>query len=204
MPTPSPRMPADYSSIVRASEIIRNGGLVVFPTDTVYGLGCNPRNSEAVERLFRAKKREAKPIPILCDCLGTAASVVDLSGPAERLAKAFWPGALTIVAPARIEFPRAIHQGSRMVGVRVPAHELSLRLIRDSGGTITGTSANLSGHAPCRSAEQAISELGAAVDLVLDGGYLSGRESTVVRLDGERIEVLREGGVRVTDKVAYK
>lgn len=201
MPNSRFALQADDSSVVIAAEIIRKGGLVVFPTDTVYGIGCNPMSEDSVERLFRAKRREAKPIPILCDSFDTAASVVDLNAAAQRLAKAHWPGALTIVAPVRTEFPRAIHQGTGMVGVRVPAHELCLRLIRTCEGTLTGTSANLSGRPPCRSLEEAISQLGEDIDLFLDGGYLSGLESTVVRLEGERIEVLREGGIRVSDEV---
>ncbi|HUI86877.1 MAG TPA: L-threonylcarbamoyladenylate synthase [Nitrososphaerales archaeon] len=201
----SPRIvKADLNGAAIAGRLVRSGGLVVFPTDTVYGLGCDPRNSDAVSRLFQAKRREPKPIPILCDGFETAASLVVLDGAAKKLAEANWPGALTIVAPVRVELPYPVHQGTGMVGVRVPAHAVCLDLIRICGGSITGTSANLSGRPACRSAEEAISELGEEVDLVLDGGYLTGRESTVVRFGEKGIEVLREGAVRVTDEVEHK
>ncbi len=167
-------------------------------------MGCDPRSSSAVSRLLVAKRREAKPIPVLCESFAVASELAKLEGPAERLARAHWPGALTIVAPIAVELPWAVHQGTGMVGVRVPAHELCLGLIRECGGAITGTSANLSGRPSCRSADDAVEELGEVVDLILDGGYLSGRESTVVRLRGNAIEVLREGAVRVSDEVEHK
>jgi L-threonylcarbamoyladenylate synthase len=194
----------EASSVLAAAKVVKRGGLVIYPTDTVYGLGCNPRSEEAVERLFVVKQREGKPIPILCDGMDSAKAAVFLSEAAERLAKRFWPGALTIVAPARIELPYPVHQGTGMVGVRVPDHELCLSLIRECGGTLTGTSANLSGRPPCRSAEEALAEFRSSVDLILDGGMLHAIESTVVRLDGERIEVLREGGVRVKDELTHQ
>jgi L-threonylcarbamoyladenylate synthase len=188
------------SSVTEAARSVKAGGLIVFPTDTVYGLGCDPKNEAAVERLFAAKRREPKPIPILCDSLESAVRCGSLSETALELALDFWPGALTIVAPMRESLPRAIHQGTGEVGLRVPDSRLCMELISQCGGTITGTSANVSGRPSCRRAEEAARELGKSVDLILDGGSLEGRESTVVRVRGSVIEVLRKGTVRVGEK----
>lgn len=194
-------LPFDGVSIKKAAETVRLGGLIVYPTDTVYGLGCDPMNANAVDRLFRVKRRESRPIPVLCDSFRTAARIVDLSGDAGSLAKRFWPGALTIVSEAKVEFPLPIDQGSGMVGVRVPASRSCVTLIAECGGTITGTSANLSGRPPCRSSEEALAVLGTDVDLLLNGGHLSGRESTVVRIKEGRVEVLRQGGLTLPDSI---
>ena len=192
-------MPMNSHSIGFAARRILAGGLVVFPTDTVYGLGCNPRDPPAVDRLCRIKNRESKPIPLLCRDFKTAASMVDLGRVAVRAARAYWPGARTIVAPSKMEFPAPIQSGGAMLGVRVPKHPLCLKLLGDVGGLLTGTSANLSGQPACRSAADAFTKLGDGVDIILDGGQLAGKESTVVRFDGEKIHVLREGSVRVPD-----
>ena len=197
-------VPITRSSVAEASEIIRRSGLVVYPTDTVYGLGANPKDVGALNRLFKVKRREAKPIPILCDSLASALVVAWLNSKSVSLAKRYWPGALTIVAPLRAELPFLIHQGTGTVGVRVPASKLCVSLVRLCGGILTGTSANISGRPACRSAEEAVRQLGEDVDLVLDGGRLEGTASTVIRVVGEGIEVLREGPVGVNDEVVAK
>jgi len=187
-------------SIAVAARTVKVGGLIVYPTDTVYGLGCDPMSEATLARMFAAKRREPKPIPILCDGLESVARLANLSEGALDLAWRHWPGALTIIAPMRAPLPYAIHQGSREVGVRVPDSKLCLELITQCGGAITGTSANISGEGPCRTANDAARALGPAVDLILDGGRLKGAESTVVRVREGVIEVLRRGGVRVEEK----
>lgn len=197
-------MPLARSSVAEAAELILHGGLVVYPTDTVYGLGANPKDEGAVNRLLRVKRRNTKPIPILCDSLSSALELAWLNAKSASLAKRYWPGALTIVAPLRAELPLGIHRGTGTVGVRVPASRLCLLLARLCGGFLTGTSANLSGRPACRSAEEALKQLGSEVDLVLDGGRLEGMASTVIRVAGEGIEVLREGPVGVNDEVVMR
>lgn len=184
-----------------AATVVKGGGLIVYPTDTVYGLGADPMNSGAVKRLFDVKRREAKPIPILCDGLESALRLAWLNARSVDLARRHWPGALTIVAPLKEELPYQVHQGSGTVGVRVPASKLCVELIRLCGGLLTGTSANVSGKPACRSAEEAMKEMGAEVDVILDGGRLEGMASTVVRVLAEGIEVLRKGPVGVNDEV---
>ena len=184
-------------SIVLAAKAVRRGFLVVFPTDTVYGLGCDPLNHAAVRRLFEAKGRESKPVPILCASTERAGELVKLSGHAAELARKYWPGALTIVAKLRRPLPPQLTQGGEYLGVRVPAHSGALELIAACGGWLTGTSANHSGNPSARSAGEALDELGESVEFVLDGGRLGGQESTVVKVVGADVTILRTGPIGV-------
>ena len=195
----APVVPFVRASILSAASVVTLGGLVVYPTDTVYGLGCNPMDGKAVARLFEAKGREAKPVPVLCASLEESATLVKMSPMALKLAGRFWPGALTIVAPLKRSVPVPLHQGTGSLGVRVPASPLCVELIRACGGLLTGTSANLSGRPSCRTADEAKRQLGDSVDLILDGGRLEGAESTVVRVVGDDVIILRRGPVGVTD-----
>ncbi len=189
-------------SIAKGARIVRGGGLVVYPTDTVYGLGCDPFNGKAVARLFETKGRSSKPVSVLCSSLARAREIVELEGAAGALAEKHWPGALTIVAPMKRRFPKLLTQGSLNLGVRVPAHEGCLRLVSLSGGWLTGTSANLSGKPSARTAAQAARQIGGGVDLILDGGRLEGAESTVVQVDGDSVAILRTGPIGVGTKVS--
>ncbi|MBI3841085.1 MAG: threonylcarbamoyl-AMP synthase [Thaumarchaeota archaeon] len=188
-------------SLRLAANVVSGGGLIVFPTDTVYGLGCDPMNGSAVQKLFEVKGRASKPIPLLCESLQKASELVELSPIARGLAKKFWPGALTVVAPLKLPVPFPLHQGSGTLGVRVPGGRLCLELIRECGGWLTGTSANLSGRHSSTTARQASDQLGGSVDLILDGGPTGATESTVVQVVGDKIVVLRQGQVGVTDEL---
>lgn len=189
------------SSVERAADIVRGGGLVVYPTDTVYGLGCDPQREGSVIRLFKAKGRTSKPVPVLCSSAEKAAELVELNGTALGLARAHWPGALTIVAPLRRPLPAMLSQGTTKLGVRVPDHTGCLDLIRSCGGWLTGTSANLSGEPSARTAAEAEAQLGDAVEMILDGGRLAGKESTVVEVVGDAVAILRTGPVWVGDEM---
>jgi L-threonylcarbamoyladenylate synthase len=185
----------DGDSIETAARIVGRGGVVAYPTDTVYGLGCDPLDSGSLGRLFEAKERESKPISVLCAGEEEAASLVELGPRALELAREHWPGALTIVAPLRVGVPRLLDQGSGWLGVRVPDDETAVALARRCGGFVTGTSANLSGRPSCRTAAEVAGSLGDRIDAILDGGVRGGVESTVVRIRGEAVEVLRRGSV---------
>ncbi|HXW95089.1 MAG TPA: L-threonylcarbamoyladenylate synthase [Nitrososphaerales archaeon] len=191
----------DSNSIGLAANAVRRGFLIVFPTDTVYGLGCDPLNHAAVRRLFEAKGRESKAVPVLCASAGRAEELVKLGGRAAELAREYWPGALTIVAALRRPVPSQLTQGRDYLGVRVPAHSRCLELIAACGGWLTGTSANRSGRPSARSAGEAMDELGDSVDFVLDGGRLSGQESTVVKVVGGEVTILRTGPIGVGNEV---
>src|SRR5713226_1813485 len=186
-------------SIHEAARLVLGGGVIVYPTDTVYGLGCDPMNEPATKRLFAIKGRERKPVPVLCDSLESASRLVRFSGVALQLARDYWPGALTIVLPLRAELPGLIHQGSGTLGVRVPNSRGCLELIAACGGYLIGTSANKSGKPACRTAQEALRSIGEEVDLILGGGRLSAKESTVVMVSANRVEILRSGAVTLAE-----
>ncbi|HEV2225678.1 MAG TPA: L-threonylcarbamoyladenylate synthase, partial [Nitrososphaerales archaeon] len=131
---PAPIMKVGQESIAKAAGIVRKGGLVVYPTDTVYGLGADPFDEAAVQRLFEAKGRSAKPVPILCSSLQKAVELVVLSDRGVKMARDHWPGALTLVAPLRKRLPAILTPGTGNLGVRVPAHQACLELISACGG----------------------------------------------------------------------
>jgi L-threonylcarbamoyladenylate synthase len=190
-------LPAVHASLKEAAAIVRGGGLVVYPTDTVYGLGCDPMNEEAVDRLFKAKGRDTKPLPVLCASAADAGRLVKLNPTSLGLAASHWPGALTMVLPLKKAVPRRLNRGGDYLGVRVPGLRFCRDLVGACGGVLTGTSANLSGRPSCRTAEEAGGQLAERVDLILDGGTAGGLESTVVKVVGRGIMILRQGRVRV-------
>ena len=175
-------------SIRRAAEALRNGSMVIMPTDTVYGVAVDPRVAGAEEKIFIAKSRDrGKPIPLLASGLDQVKRYGAELGVLERkLAKKFWPGPLTLV----------LRVGAREEGFRVPDHDVALELLRAVGGILRVTSANLSGEPPALTAEEAIRSLGDHVDVVLDAGKALGETpSTVVRIVDGRVVILREGAI---------
>ena len=187
---------ATDEAVKQAAVIIRNGGVVVYPTETVYGLGCAPQIPEAAKRLCLIKGRADKPLPLVCSDAEAARRIVEFNPAAERLAERFWPGPLMLVLPARVEYSIWVTHGAKTLGLRVPGHEVSRKLARLSGGVIVSTSANRSGEEPQTSASGAARELGEEVDLILDGGRTPSREpSTVLDLSGEQAWILRKGPI---------
>ena len=191
----------DSVSIAESATIVRDGGIIVFPTDTVYGLGCDPFNKVAVDRLFEVKQRNDKAVPVLCTDISSASELVTLGPLSRRLAADYWPGALTIVARLRREVSPRLTQGTGTLGVRVPDHRQCLELISLCGGWLTGTSANLSGSPSSRTAQEAFSQVGESVDVILDGGPCNGKESTVVSESEDGLAILRTGPVGVPDEM---
>lgn len=186
----------DPRAIPRALEILRAGGLVAFPTDTVYGLGCLAFNQAAIESIYAAKDRPLeKAIPILIADMDQLDRVArDVPDLARRLAARFWPGPLTLVLPKRADLPAAL-SATDTVGVRVPNHEAARALLR-AAGPMAVTSANLSGRASPRSAREALAQLGGRIPLVLDGGETPGGvPSTVVDVSGAEPLILRQGPI---------
>lgn len=191
------RLACDDYGISEAARVITAGGLVVFPTDTVYGIGCDPLNDDAVRRLEATKGRENKPLPILVGSLEIAEQLVSFSLVGRKLAKRFWPGPLTIVANLK-QSKRGLavtHSGTRM-GVRVPSDPRTLRLIGLTGGMLVGTSANKSGKKSPSSADEVVELLGSSFDILLDGGSCQlGIESTVVDTSQDKVIMLRSGAL---------
>lgn len=186
--------------VEEAARILRDGGVVVFPTDTLYGLGAGIRNVEAVRRVAAIKGRtHGKGLPVLLAKPEDAFSLTAGSPALEALAKAFWPGGLTVVAPAREGVDELILGPGGTVGLRVPNSQTARLLIELAGTPLTGTSANRGGSAPAVSAQEAWEELGTDVDYVLDGGRARGRASTVVDISRDPPAVLRAGEVSLAE-----
>ncbi len=181
----------------QAVQLLRDGGVVAFPTDTVYGVGVDPFQPEAVRRLYRIKGRpEDKPIAILVGSIEDVARVAQTpSRTFSRLADRFWPGGLTLIVETR-ELPPEITAGGSTVGVRMPDHPLTLELLRGFGGPIATTSANRSGENPATSAEDVGAQLGDRVNLIVDGGdTITKVASTVLDLSVSPPKILRHGGI---------
>lgn len=173
------------------------GRLVVFPTETVYGLGVDALRVEAVERLVAVRGREGgKPILVLVRDLAMMETVAAEVTPAvRRLAARFWPGPLTLVVPARPGLPPPLTAGTATIGVRVPGHALAAALVAGLGRPVTAPSANPAGAAPPRRLVEARAYFGEGVAVYVDGGELPGGASTVAAVEGERLRVVRPGPV---------
>ena len=184
-------------AVASCALVIKNGGVVVYPTDTIYGIGCDPYNDLAVKRIFTIKGRdEKKPLPVLVDSLQNAERIVSLGTTGRTLAGRYWPGALTIVAPIidrRIS--PLIMAGSSNLAVRVPANNCVLMLLYHCG-YLVGTSANLSGKRGLKSAQEVLDSHLQGYDALLDGGTVKkGVESTIVSIVGQP-KILREGAIK--------
>lgn len=190
----------DPTAIQRAHETARAGGLVVFPTDTLYGLGCDPRSPEALQKIYAAKGRSAtKAIPVLISRFEQLADVTSaLPDPARRLMEAFWPGPLTLVLPKKNNLPPDLTPYPGLA-VRMPNHPTALALL-DKTGPLAVTSANLSDHENPRDAFGVLAQLDGLVDLVLDGGELTGGQaSTIIDCLEEEPKLLRAGPIPFSD-----
>ena len=201
-PTPAPIYSAeDPSALERAVELLRQGGLVVFPTDTVYGVGADARLPDAVMDIYLAKQRPTeKAIPLLvADLTDALPFIAGVPEEALALIEAFWPGGLTLVLPIAKGVPAVISPGPG-IAVRMPAHPTPLELIRRLGAPLAATSANLSGHPDPLEVREAVNQLGRRVDLALDGGRTPGTlPSTVVDLTKRPPRVLRAGPISVKE-----
>ncbi|MGQ9468402.1 MAG: L-threonylcarbamoyladenylate synthase [Nitrososphaerales archaeon] len=194
--------------LIKASEMVKKGKIVVYPTDTVYGLGCDPYNSIAIERLIELKSRKYKPLPVLCSSIDIVKELVELNKRGLKFASEFWPGPLTIVAKKKDKaLPQILTCGSDDLGVRVPDHEGAIRLIELCGGRLVGTSANKSGLKSPRTPDEVLKVLGEGFDVMIDDGPTPlGKESTVIDLTGKSPKVIREGAINTLDllKILHK
>ena len=179
-----------------AANTISRGGIIAFRTDTFYGLGADPFDREAVERIKQLKGREEKkPILIIISDYDQLQRFIDQVSPAfGLLAKQFWPGALTLIGKAHVSVPEEITAGTNSVGVRLPDDERVRALVRSCGGALTATSANPSTAQPARDAHQVQEYFGGAIDLIIDDGPASSDlPSTVVDVSGGEPRLIREG-----------
>ncbi len=181
--------------LVSAAKILRQGGVVAFPTESSYGLAVTICSDKALQRLYQLKGRAAdKAFPVLIESreqlLQLAASVPPLY---EVLIKQFWPGPLTLVFPARRQLSPVLTGGKKTIAIRRSSHPVATGLVAAVGGPITATSANRSGDSPCTTAAEVKEVFGSRIDLIIDGGKAAAPPSTIVALRAGKLNVLREG-----------
>ena len=177
------------------AQIVNDGGIVSYPTDTVYGLGCNPYMPDSVEKIFKLKIRENKPLPLLCDSLESALKIASFDKISLKLAEEFWPGPLTILVPLKDDSLKSLTRGSEFIGLRVPNHNDSLLLISECGGYLVGTSANLSGYNSNHSASSVISQLPDVDAILINDIEDNSKESTIIKVENGEIIILRLGSI---------
>lgn len=188
------------SAVRNAARVLENGGVILYPTDTLYGLGADALSGDAVQKVRSIKGRaERKPIHAIFPDIETAEEYAEINDDARLLAKRYFPGPLTLVLKKRKEIATGIARGIETIGVRIPDNEFCLRLVREFGRPFTTTSANKSGKKAEPTVEKILKQLGAAagmIDLAIDAGELPKREpSSVVDVSGERPIILREGAI---------
>ncbi len=192
----------DMSLMTEAAEIIRRGGLVAFPTETVYGLGADAFNPSAVKKIYKAKGRPADNplISHICSIEQAEKLAAFIPTDARKLMEHFWGGPLTIILKKRPEVPSVVSAGLDTVSIRFPSHSVAYELIKASEVPIAAPSANLSGSPSPTSARHCISDLMGRVDMIIDGGdCVIGLESTVVDMTGETPVILRPGAITAED-----
>jgi L-threonylcarbamoyladenylate synthase len=193
--------------IEKGVKILRKGGVIAFPTDTVYGLGADAFNTAAVERIYEIKDRpKHRQLPLLIADVERLATLAEpIPEIAWFLARQFWPGGLTLVLPKTDSLPAYLASGST-IAIRVPDHPVCLALIQHLGNPIIGTSANISGQPAALTAEEVGQQLGGKIDFIINGGKCpGGKESTVVDITRESPIILRQG-IIPSDEIdkAYK
>ncbi|MGD9116323.1 MAG: L-threonylcarbamoyladenylate synthase [Dehalococcoidia bacterium] len=187
--------------VEKGVSVLTEGGVVAFPTDTVYGLGASLSIDAAVEKVYRIKERPRRmALPLLLADISQLEEIaVSIPKQARLLAKEFWPGALTLVLLKSKAVSDIVSGGAETVAVRVPDHPVPTALARGTGGAIIGTSANLSGQPSALNAEAARRQLGDKVDFIIEDDCPGGKESTIVDLSGASPVILREGAISLSE-----
>jgi len=185
----------DEKGIEKAFQIINQGGIAIFPTDTVYGIGCNPYNKTAVERIYKIKSRNiSKAVPILVYSKEIASKITEFDEFTEKIMDKFWPGPLTLIMKLTDEKLKTSLNLKEKIAVRVPNHKCTLGLLKKCD-MIVGTSANISGKPSYTNSDECFKDL-QEYDIFVDGGTItSGGESTVIEIENEEIKIIREGSL---------
>ena len=187
------------NEIKNAVKVILSGGLIVYPTDTLYALGCNALNEKAILKVYKAKERSlSKPLPIAVESIDMMKLYAYVDERAEKIARKFLPGALTLVLKKREALPDVLTSGLDKVAIRIPAHYLALKSTKLADVPIVATSANISGEPPPASVE----EIKINADCIINGGKLEGTPSTIIDLTEKFPKILRRGkidGRRILD-----
>ena len=201
------RAPNEDKNFGAAVDALRRGDVIVFPTETLYGLGADALNGEAIDKVFQLKGRDPRnPLPVLVADEDMLHSLVAGIPPlARKLMDRFWPGPLTLVLPAREDIPQPLLNASGGVGVRISSEPLATKLLKALGRPLTATSANPSGKEPARTVDTARTYFAGKVKVFLDGGTLKSKSgSTVVEVTGDKIEIVREGEINAVELERFR
>jgi L-threonylcarbamoyladenylate synthase len=178
------------------AEVIARGGAIAFRTDTFYGLGADPFNHAAVQKLKQLKGSQNPVLIIVSDLEAVAQFIVEPTPAFDLLSKTFWPGPLTLIGKAASDVPEEITAGTQTVGVRLPDDDKVRALVRTCGGALTATSANPSHQQPATTAQEVFNYFGTAIDLIVDGGNVTAEQpSTVLDVSGAAPRLVREGAI---------
>ena len=189
-------LPCNDIGIERASKIIQKGGVVVFPTDTVYGIGCDPRNQDAVKKIYNIKGREkTKQLPVLAYSKKDIEDIAFFDEKSEKMADKFWPGPLTLILKVKDKKIEKVLDLKGKIAVRVPNHPCTLELLKKCK-LLVGTSANFSGQVPFGDSKELTAKF-SGYDMLLDGGQIANSyESTIVEVVGNELKIVREGKIK--------
>ena len=179
----------DPATIARVVGILQSDGVIIYPTDTIYGIGCRLGSAAAIRRVYKIKgRREYKPLSFICADIGQV-----VSDTIYRLAKQLLPGPYTLILPATPNCPKVIQSSHRAVGIRIPNHPVTNALVQVLGEPLITTSANISGSAPMSDPTQLEKQFGQLVDYILDVGIITGESSTILDCTGQDITLVRLG-----------
>ena len=189
------KVSCNKEGIEKASEIISKGGIVIFPTDTVYGIGCNPYNKESVEKIYKIKSRDIiKSVPVLTYSIETAEKIVEFDQFTKKIVEKFWPGPLTVILKVTDKKIKESLNLKNKIAIRVPDHKCTLELLKKCN-FLVGTSANISGDLPYTNPEECLKNL-ENYDIFVDGGIITSKgESTIIEIENEQIKIIREGSL---------
>lgn len=180
--------------VSRVVECLKQGGVIAYPTDTIYGLGCDIFNKKGVKKIYQIKQRDPrKPFSFICADLSDVSNYAQVSNFAFKIMKRYLPGPFTFVLEATRVVPDVLTTRQKTVGIRIPDNPIALAIVRELGHPIVTTSVNMSGEESHCDPEIIDQEIGKQLDMVVDGGNLLGEQSTVISLIDDRIEVLRQG-----------
>ena len=187
------KVSCDKKGIENASQIINQGGIAIFPTDTVYGIGCNPYNKDSVKKIYEIKSRDiSKPFPVLAYSKDIAEKIVFIDEFTKKIAERFWPGSLTIILKLTDENLKRSLNVTDKIAIRVPNHKCTLELLKKCN-FLVGTSANISGQSSFTNPDECIKNI-QNYDIFIDGGIIdSTAESTIIEIEDEKIKIIREG-----------
>ena len=185
--------------IEKTSQIIKNGGIVIFPTDTVYGIGCNPYNINSIKKIYEIKSREKiKSLPVLAHSLDIVKEIASIDGFTEKIMKKYWPGPLTLILKLTDQKLKKSLNLENKIAVRIPDSKCTLKLL-EKCGLLVGTSANISGNSSYTNPDECLKNIN-NYDVFLNGGTITSKgESTIIEIENDKIKIIREGVLKIKD-----